>query len=124
MAVWNTVLSAGEVSALYEAPVYGPYGYGNNRNFDMMGSNADPSFSGSVASFIQGINVTTYQRFGQAIAPLLCRADEDTYYLSSSSGTITRLTASSGVFDDSFSYPGNFADLNVTAVIPQASRTP
>jgi len=73
-----------------------------------MATTVSPSFTGSVAPFIQGINVDSYQRFGGAITPLLCRSDPDIYFLSSSSGT-REITINQTFFDDSFRYPAPMA---------------
>lgn len=65
-----------------------------------MATTVTPSFTGSVASFIQGVNVDNYSRFGRAIAPLLGRASKNNYYLSSSTGTVS-LDNTQTFFDDS-----------------------
>lgn len=65
-----------------------------------MATTVSPSFTGSIASFIQGINVDSYSRFGRAIAPLLGRSSKNNYYLSSSTGT-TSLDNTQTFFDDS-----------------------
>tara|TARA_Y100000310_G_scaffold339804_1_gene433629 strand:- start:466 stop:3099 length:2634 start_codon:yes stop_codon:yes gene_type:complete len=106
IAIWNTILSAEDIKAIHGVAQTGAYRA--TRNYNIQGSNADPSFTGSVAPFIQGINVDSYDRFGAAIAPLLGRASPDTYFLSSSKG-MSVLASSDRFFDDSFNYPAPIA---------------
>ena len=84
VAVWNSILTAEEIKAVYEISNTGAYKI--VRNFELRGSNADPGFTGSVARFIQGYNVDSYDRFAAAITPLIGRGDINNVFLSSSSG--------------------------------------
>ncbi len=97
VSVWNKALTLDEIKAIYQVKLTGPYKI--TRDFDSRGSKANPGFTGSVATFIQGYNVDSYSRFGAAISPLIGRGDVNNVFLSSSSGMM-QTSASSRYFDD------------------------
>jgi len=63
-----------------------------------------PSFTGSVATSIQGINVNSYERFGRMSGlPLIGRSHTDKYYISSSDGVHLH-TTDTRYFDETFRF--------------------
>ena len=69
-----------------------------------MPTTVTPSFSGSIAATLQGIDVKSYRYFGSSLLPLIGRSDRDITYVSSSDGT--RSVDSGQVhFDDSLRFP-------------------
>ena len=63
-----------------------------------------PSFTGSVSTSIQGININSYERYGRMSGlPLLGRSDTDIYYISSSAGVRVH-SRDNRYFDESFRF--------------------
>lgn len=63
-----------------------------------------PSFTGSVSTSIQGININSYERYGRMSGlPLLGRADTDIYYISSSAGVRIH-SRDNRYFDETFRF--------------------
>jgi len=63
-----------------------------------------PSFTGSVSTSIQGININSYERYGRMSGlPLLGRADTDIYYISSSAGVKVH-SRDNRYFDETFRF--------------------
>jgi hypothetical protein len=65
VAVWNKILTADEVSALYNAASYGLFKV--SRNFDLQGSTF--TNTGSIEPFYQGINVRENKYFMMGLTP-------------------------------------------------------
>ena len=64
-----------------------------------------PPFTGSYGSTLQGLNVTTFERFGMSVAPKMGRSDMPKVLLSSSTGVIDVTPANTNFFDDSLKLP-------------------
>ena len=63
-----------------------------------------PSFTGSVSTSIQGININSYERYGRMSGlPLLGRSDTDIYYISSSDGVRIH-SRDNRYFDETFRF--------------------
>ena len=69
-----------------------------------MPTTVTPSFTGSIAATLQGIDVKSYRYFGSSLLPLAGRSDRDITYVSSQDGTRT-IDSSQLFFDDSIRFP-------------------
>jgi len=114
VAIWNTILSESQIKALYNASVIpGPFNV--KRDYNVIGTKADPPFTGSYAAAVQGKNVNTYELFGTTVAPRMGRSDTSRFLLSSSAG-VTDITPSNyDYFDDGVSMPQPISLLSVTS---------
>jgi len=103
VAVWNTILTADEIKAIYEISSTGAFL--PTRNYDLIGSSVTPPYTGSYGSTLQGINVTTFERFGMSVAPKMGRSDKPKVLLSSSAGVIDVTPENNDYFDASLRLP-------------------
>ncbi len=103
VAVWNTILTAEEIKAIYEVSSTGAFL--PTRNYDLIGSSVTPPYTGSYGSTLQGINITTFERFGMSVAPKMGRSDRPAVFLSSSDGFINVTPENNDFFDDALRLP-------------------
>ena len=103
VGVWNSILTAEEIKAIYEVSSTGTFVA--TRNYDLIGSKATPPYTGSYGSTLQGLNITTFKRFGMSVAPKMGRSDRPAVFLSASSGMIDVTPEKNDFFDASLRLP-------------------
>ena len=69
-----------------------------------MPTTVTPSFTGSIAATLQGIDVKSYRYFGSSLLPLIGRSDRDITFVSSEDGTRS-IDSGQTYFDDSIRFP-------------------
>lgn len=78
-----------------------------------------PPFTGSYGSTLQGINVTTYERFGMSVAPKMGRSDQSRILLSSSLQVLDVTPSNNDFFDDSLKLPSPISFISGATVANQ-----
>ena len=80
-----------------------------------------PPFTGSYGTTLQGINVTTYDRFGMSVAPKMGRSSQSKILLSSSAGVIDVTPTNNNFFDDSLKLPQRSTFLSAVGAMATGS---
>jgi hypothetical protein len=102
VAIWNTILTPQDIRAIYSVASYGSFSI--HRDYNVVGTNANPPFTGSYAVGLQGINISRFDLFGISIAPKMGRNGMQTL-LSSSKETINVSPSTRTFFNDSLRMP-------------------
>ena len=103
VAIWNTILTPEDISAIYSVAAYGSFNL--IRDFNTVGTSVNPPFTGSYAVGLQGINVSRFDLFGISVAPKMGMNGVTTYLYDDNKITIDVSPDARAFFDDSLRLP-------------------